>query len=88
MWPEVLATLRKAQIVGALNAQWDGISSHDTDYSIHFFEPHHLLIAHMRYVGPPGVFQARMDAIKDDAKTREWWQVRILRLGDQSRVMS
>lgn len=51
------------------------LRAHSADYSIHYFEPHHLLIAHMRYIGPPDQFQAKMGAIKDDAKTREWWQV-------------
>ena len=49
-----------------------------TDYSIHFFEPLNLLIAHMRYVGPPEDYESDMEKIKEDPKTREWWAVSVI----------
>ncbi|WVR03984.1 hypothetical protein IAU60_000983 [Kwoniella sp. DSM 27419] len=56
VWPEVLAALRKAHVV---------------DYSIHFFEPHHLLIAHMRYIGDD--FERDMAGIAENESTKRWW---------------
>ncbi|OXB33441.1 hypothetical protein J007_06857 [Cryptococcus neoformans] len=58
VWPEVLGALRKAHVV---------------DYSIHYFAPHNLLIAHMRYIGSD--FQKDMDGIKENAATKKWWQL-------------
>jgi len=45
------------------------------DYSINYFEPHNLLIAHMRYVGEPEDFEADMAKIGEDESTRKWWKV-------------
>ncbi|WVQ94499.1 hypothetical protein IAU59_001578 [Kwoniella sp. CBS 9459] len=56
VWPEVLGALRKAHVV---------------DYSIHFFEPHSLLIAHMRYIGND--FKKDMDGIAENEATKRWW---------------
>ncbi|ORY27490.1 rhamnose mutarotase [Naematelia encephala] len=58
VWPEVLAALRKAHVV---------------DYSIHFLEPQHLLIAHMRYIGND--FEKDMEGIKESEATRRWWKM-------------
>lgn len=41
------------------------------DYSIHFFEPANLLIAHMRYIGED--FKKDMESIKTSEMTRKWW---------------
>ncbi|KAK1920978.1 rhamnose mutarotase [Papiliotrema laurentii] len=60
VWPEVLATLRRAKIV---------------DYSIHYFEPQHLLIAHMRYIGAPEDYDSDMAKIGEDETTRKWWKM-------------
>jgi L-rhamnose mutarotase len=46
------------------------------DYSIHFFEPMNLLIAHMRYIGPPEDFEKDMAKVGEDETTRKWWKVR------------
>jgi L-rhamnose mutarotase len=43
------------------------------DYSIHYFEPHNLLIAHMRYIGND--FEKDMEGIKESEATRRWWKV-------------
>lgn len=43
------------------------------DYSINFFEPMSLLIAHMRYIGDD--FEADMASIKDCPVTRRWWEL-------------
>lgn len=43
------------------------------DYSINYFEPLSLLIAHMRYIGDD--FEADMASIKDCPVTRKWWQL-------------
>jgi len=57
------------------------------DYSIHYFEPHSLLIAHMRYVGPPEDFQKDMEKIGEDEHTRKWWKVGLADvLGAPSRL--
>lgn len=45
------------------------------DYSIHYFEPHNLLIAHMRYVGQPEDYEKDMAQIGEDEHTRKWWKV-------------
>ncbi|GFZ42783.1 hypothetical protein JCM24511_00501 [Saitozyma sp. JCM 24511] len=58
VWPEVLGALRKAHVV---------------DYSIHYFEPHNLLIAHMRYIGND--FEKDMEGIKKSEATRRWWKM-------------
>ncbi|WWC60117.1 uncharacterized protein I303_102681 [Kwoniella dejecticola CBS 10117] len=58
VWPEVLGALRKAHVV---------------DYSIHFFEPHNLLIAHMRYIGKD--FDKDMAGIADNEATKRWWKL-------------
>lgn len=75
VWPEVLATLRRANIVG----EWGGfhltVPRLIADYSIHYFEPHNLLIAHMRYVGAPEDFEKDMAQIGEDEHTRKWWKV-------------
>ncbi|UOH84977.1 hypothetical protein LQV05_001793 [Cryptococcus neoformans] len=67
VWPEVLGALRKAHVV---------------DYSIHYFAPHNLLIAHMRYIGSD--FQKDMDGIKENAATKKWWQKALFQ-GQQGR---
>ena len=36
-----------------------------------------LLIAHMRYMGPPEEYQKTMEAVKEDEATRRWWKVRL-----------
>ncbi|KAI9632407.1 rhamnose mutarotase [Dioszegia hungarica] len=58
VWPEILAALRRAHVV---------------DYSIHYFEPHSLLIAHMRYIGQD--FEGDMAKIAEDENTKRWWKV-------------
>ena len=45
------------------------------DYSIHYFEPLSLLIAHMRYVGDD--YDADMGIIAADPETHRWWQVSV-----------
>ncbi|ORX36331.1 rhamnose mutarotase [Kockovaella imperatae] len=60
VWPEVLGALRKANVV---------------DYSIHYFEPLSLLIAHMRYVGPHAEFRKKMQEISENEATRRWWKM-------------
>lgn len=71
----MLSALRKAHVVGkAIKAS----ARHPlltTDYSIHFFEPHNLLIAHMRYIGND--FEKDMEGIKESEATRRWWQVNL-----------
>jgi len=75
--------LRRAHIVGTSHPVATGKTlPHHTladqsspDYSIHYFAPLNLLIAHMRYIGKPGEFEQDMEAIKDDETTRRWWQV-------------
>ncbi|KAL7419645.1 hypothetical protein Q5752_005558 [Cryptotrichosporon argae] len=58
VWPGVLDALRAAHIV---------------DYSIHYFAPLGVLVAHMRYVGAD--FDADMASIAASAVTREWWKL-------------
>ncbi|KAK4686056.1 L-rhamnose mutarotase, partial [Tremellales sp. Uapishka_1] len=74
-WPEVKDALRKAHIVGGsdplLFDTRDNTSC--SDYSIHFYEPLNLLIAHMRYIGPEGDFVKDMEGIKESEATRRWW---------------
>lgn len=43
------------------------------DYSIHYLEPHSLLIAHMRYIGSD--FDGDMAQIAADENTKRWWKV-------------
>lgn len=50
-----------------------GVHAEALDYSIHFFEPHHLLIAHMRYIGND--FKKDMAGIAEDENTKRWWKV-------------
>ncbi|RXK41397.1 hypothetical protein M231_01302 [Tremella mesenterica] len=56
VWPQVLDTLKKANIV---------------DYTIHYFAPLSLLIAHLRYLGKD--YEADMALIRSDETTRRWW---------------
>lgn len=58
VWPGVLAALRRAHIA---------------DYSIHYFAPLSILIAHMRYMGSD--LKADMEAVKLDETTRKWWEM-------------
>ena len=58
VWPGVLATLEKHNI---------------TDYSIHYYRPLHLLVAHFKYVGAD--YAADMAAVAADPETRRWWKV-------------
>ncbi|PPQ66038.1 hypothetical protein CVT26_010794 [Gymnopilus dilepis] len=57
-WPGVLAALARAHI---------------TDYSIHYFAPLHLLIAHFKYTGREGEYESDMRRIAEDEETRRWW---------------
>lgn len=45
------------------------------DYSIHFFEPLNLLIAHMRYIGSPENMQRDLAEVGENEATRRWWKV-------------
>lgn len=45
------------------------------DYSIHYFEPQHLLIAHMRYIGSD--YDKDMAVIAADPETHKWWEVSV-----------
>ncbi|RSH94466.1 hypothetical protein EHS25_004269 [Saitozyma podzolica] len=66
VWPEVLGALRKAHVVVTSLIRL-------VDYSIHYFEPHNLLIAHMRYIGND--FEKDMEGIKESEATRRWWKM-------------
>lgn len=43
------------------------------DYSIHFLEQEHLLIAHMRYIGND--YEGDMAQIGKNEATQKWWKV-------------
>lgn len=43
------------------------------DYSIHFLEQEHLLIAHMRYIGND--YEGDMAQIGKSEATQKWWKV-------------
>jgi len=43
------------------------------DYSIHFLEQEHLLIAHMRYIGDN--YEGDMAQIGKSEATQKWWKV-------------
>ena len=43
------------------------------DYSIHYFSPLSILIAHMRYMGTD--LKDDMEAVKLDETTRKWWEL-------------
>lgn len=43
------------------------------DYSIHFLEQEHLLIAHMRYIGDD--YEGDMAQIGKSEATQKWWKV-------------
>jgi L-rhamnose mutarotase len=53
------------------------------DYSIHYFAPLCLLIAHMRYIGDD--FDADMASIKESETTRKWWAVSVTNPGGGGR---
>ncbi|KAI0927922.1 hypothetical protein AcV5_005639 [Taiwanofungus camphoratus] len=57
-WPGVLAALAR---------------HHIADYSIHYYPPMHLLIAHFKYTGKDYVSDMR--ALGEDEETRRWWVV-------------
>jgi len=44
-----------------------------SDYSIHFLEQEHLLIAHMRYIGND--YEGDMAQIGKSEATQKWWKV-------------
>lgn len=46
------------------------------DYSIHFLEQEHLLIAHMRYIGND--YENDMAEIGKSEATQKWWKVCFL----------
>ena len=48
------------------------------DYSIHFLEQEHLLIAHMRYIGND--YEGDMAQIGKSEATQKWWKVCLFRL--------
>ncbi|KAF5318163.1 hypothetical protein D9619_012236 [Psilocybe cf. subviscida] len=58
VWPGVLAAIARAHIV---------------DYSIHYYEPLQLLVAHFKYVGDD--YAADMKTISEDAETQRWWKL-------------
>ncbi|TCD70611.1 hypothetical protein EIP91_002641 [Steccherinum ochraceum] len=58
VWPGVLAALKRHHIV---------------DYSIHYYPPLQLLIAHFKYNGSD--FDADMKGIAADPETQRWWTV-------------
>ncbi|KII91566.1 hypothetical protein PLICRDRAFT_173396 [Plicaturopsis crispa FD-325 SS-3] len=58
VWPGVLAALSRSHIV---------------DYSIHYYAPLHLLIAHFKYTGTN--YAEDMAASAEDPETRRWWGV-------------
>ena len=49
------------------------------DYSIHFLEQEHLLIAHMRYIGDD--YEGDMAQIGKSEATQKWWKVCRFLLG-------
>jgi L-rhamnose mutarotase len=49
------------------------------DYSIHFLEQEHLLIAHMRYIGND--YEGDMAQIGKSEATQKWWKVCPFLLG-------
>lgn len=46
---------------------------HIADYSIHYYPPLHLLIAHFKYTGDD--FDADMKMMAEDEETRRWWAI-------------
>jgi len=48
------------------------------DYSIHFLEQEHLLIAHMRYIGND--YEGDMAQIGKSEATQKWWKVCLTHL--------
>jgi L-rhamnose mutarotase len=58
VWPGVLAAIARAHIV---------------DYSIYYYEPLQLLVAHFKYVGDD--YAADMKTIAEDAETQRWWKL-------------
>jgi L-rhamnose mutarotase len=48
-----------------------------TDYSIHYLAPLNLLIAHMRYIGPPENYDKDMAGIAESEDTKRWWKVSL-----------
>ncbi|PCH38611.1 rhamnose mutarotase [Wolfiporia cocos MD-104 SS10] len=57
-WPGVLAALAR---------------HHIADYSIHYYPPMRLLIAHFKYTGTD--FERDMEEMAQDEETRRWWKV-------------
>ncbi|GBE82756.1 hypothetical protein SCP_0411410 [Sparassis crispa] len=55
-WPGVLAALARYHIA---------------DYSIHYYAPLRLLVAHFKYTGTD--YAADMRDMAEDAETRRWW---------------
>ena len=51
------------------------MNTNDQDYSIHYFKPLNLLIAHMRYMGKPEEMKADMARIGESEETRRLWKV-------------
>ena len=49
------------------------------DYSIHFLEQEHLLIAHMRYIGDD--YEGDMAQIGKSEATQKWWKACLVHLG-------
>jgi L-rhamnose mutarotase len=49
-----------------------------TDYSIHFLEQEHLLIAHVRYIGDD--YEGDMAQIGKSEATQKWWKVCLFHL--------